>query len=160
MTHHRAIMWKHDVIHKTGSMYRISTPTGEDRFSLIGNMHKDGSSSALWFSSHASEQTNRHTHRVTSHPSRRRSKYALNVGNSVRIASWKVNNFLKSPRRHTKVQVVDMVSWCRSWSFNFVLIRSLFNRTVVNADTISLSAVQNILTSSWWGSGVLWWIER
>jgi len=37
---HRAIMWKHDVIHKTRSTQCITTPSQEDRFTSAGNRHK------------------------------------------------------------------------------------------------------------------------
>jgi len=34
------LMSKYDVIHKTGSTQRITTPPEEDRATAIGNMHK------------------------------------------------------------------------------------------------------------------------
>jgi len=34
------MVWKHDVIHKTGSTWRIATPSEENRATATGNMHK------------------------------------------------------------------------------------------------------------------------
>jgi len=63
VTRHRAIMLRRDVIHKSGSTYRIATPPPkEDRATAIGNMRKNLVSSAVWFSSYASGQTDTQTY--------------------------------------------------------------------------------------------------
>ena len=63
MTSHRTIMWKRDVIHKTGSTQRrpIATPPEEDRVTATGNSTKIRWSSAVWFLCCASGRTDRQT---------------------------------------------------------------------------------------------------
>jgi len=58
-TSHRTITWKHDVIHKTGSTWRIATPSEEDRAVPKATCIKVCWSWAVWFSSYVSGQTNR-----------------------------------------------------------------------------------------------------
>ena len=33
------LMSKHDIVHETGSTYRVTAPPDEDRATAIGNMH-------------------------------------------------------------------------------------------------------------------------
>jgi len=68
--HHRDIMWKTDVIHKTGSTSNIATVRAELNHGHRQHAQKFGQSSAEWFSSYASGQTDRHTHHITWHPPR------------------------------------------------------------------------------------------
>jgi len=51
MTLHGAIVWKHDVIHKTGSAQRIATPSEDGR--CRQNAQKIWWNSATWFPSYA-----------------------------------------------------------------------------------------------------------
>ena len=66
-----AIMYKHDVIHKTGSTYRIATPPKENRATDIGNTHKKFFGKDQTCSSGdmlADRQTDRHGHHKYSAP--------------------------------------------------------------------------------------------
>ena len=76
--------------YKTGSTYRIATLSEEDRTTSIGKSNictKIWLSSAVWFSSYAELETNRHTytHYNTSHPFRRRSNNTVQQSKQVAI---------------------------------------------------------------------------
>jgi len=70
---HRTVIWKHDVIYKTGNTLRIATPPEENRRTrAICSMHKKLGKFGRVVSSYSSRQKNgqlnRHTHQNTSHP--------------------------------------------------------------------------------------------
>jgi len=71
---------KHDVIHKTGSTYRIATPAEEDRATAIGNMLDMVKIGRVVLE--LREQTDRHrpTHSNTLQPSQRRSSHRYQLG--------------------------------------------------------------------------------
>ena len=58
-----SIMWKHDVIHKTGSTQLIALPSNEDRATATGNMYRrfDEIWTCGFWDMRAGGQTDRHT---------------------------------------------------------------------------------------------------